>query len=434
MGQLPGTHWYHAHKHGSTAINVANGMTGAFIIEGKYDDDLNNAYRSYILERNGRKEAWNTRSQPVLVLNQLATNLNPTSGPGGTSWADLDFVVNGRIRPKLRMQPGEVQLWRIVNTSGRSAAYFMAPGGLKWMQVARDGVQLEDSNFKQSADRPFYLAPANRVDLLVQAPMQETSFDVRIQNVMARQAVDPAPAAQGTVLLAVEVAGPSVTKDDKPTQMPFLDKAFDLPEFIAKDIDDDELKQNNFTKRKFVFESKSPQAPVQHTINDIQFNEGHAHVTVQLSSVEEWTIENRTTSAIDHPFHIHINPFQVTEVFDPNEKFVSGTTGNVLARYVIAGTPIEEPNEQCSLDPSNQATWQQCKPKKDKFVWHDVYAMPSARPEGSVVIPGHFKMRSRFVDYPGLYVMHCHILIHEDRGMMYSVQVAKAKGVPIQHH
>ena len=28
MGQAPGTHWYHAHKHGSTAINISNGMTG----------------------------------------------------------------------------------------------------------------------------------------------------------------------------------------------------------------------------------------------------------------------------------------------------------------------------------------------------------------------------------------------------------------------
>ena len=37
MGQSPGTHWYHAHKHGSTAINVGNGMTGVFIIEGQYD-------------------------------------------------------------------------------------------------------------------------------------------------------------------------------------------------------------------------------------------------------------------------------------------------------------------------------------------------------------------------------------------------------------
>ena len=44
MGQAPGTHWYHAHKHGSTALNVANGMTGAFVIEGQYDDDLRRFY------------------------------------------------------------------------------------------------------------------------------------------------------------------------------------------------------------------------------------------------------------------------------------------------------------------------------------------------------------------------------------------------------
>ena len=44
MGQAPGTQWYHAHKHGSTALNVANGMTGALIIEGQYDDDLQKFY------------------------------------------------------------------------------------------------------------------------------------------------------------------------------------------------------------------------------------------------------------------------------------------------------------------------------------------------------------------------------------------------------
>ena len=46
MGQAPGTHWYHAHKHGSTTIDVANGMTGAFIIEGGYDDALNSFYNA----------------------------------------------------------------------------------------------------------------------------------------------------------------------------------------------------------------------------------------------------------------------------------------------------------------------------------------------------------------------------------------------------
>ena len=40
-----------------------------------------------------------------------------------------------------------------------------------------------------------------------------------------------------------------------------------------------------------------------------------------------------------------------------------------------------------------------------------------------VVVPGYFKMRSRFVDFTGQYVLHCHILAHEDRGMMTIVQV-----------
>ena len=78
MGQAPGTHWYHAHKHGSTAINVANGMTGAFIIEGKYDDDLNAAYARYMLKDN---KPWNTRSQPVLVLNQLGDRTQSADRP-----------------------------------------------------------------------------------------------------------------------------------------------------------------------------------------------------------------------------------------------------------------------------------------------------------------------------------------------------------------
>ena len=55
-------------------------------------------------------------------------------------------------------------------------------------------------------------------------------------------------------------------------------------------------------------------------------------------------------------------------------------------------------------------------------------------PDGRTIkVPGYFKMRSRFVDFAGLYVMHCHILAHEDRGMMTVVQVAPLKA-PVEHH
>jgi hypothetical protein len=43
-------------------------------------------------------------------------------------------------------------------------------------------------------------------------------------------------------------------------------------------------------------------------------------------------------------------------------------------------------------------------------------------------------MRSRFVDYRGSYVLHCHILAHEDRGMMMMVNLDWNPAVPMQHH
>ena len=68
------------------------------------------------------------------------------------------------------------------------------------------------------------------------------------------------------------------------------------------------------------------------------------------------------------------------------------------------------------------------------LVWWDVFAIPSARVAGETVIPGYFKMRSRFVDYAGSYVLHCHILAHEDRGMMLQVDLAVNEKVPLAHH
>src|SRR5262249_48048389 len=110
--------------------------------------------------------------------------------------------------------------------------------------------------------------------------------------------------------------------------------------------------------------------------------------------------------------------------------------------------------DQCLVDSREPLTWKPCAKRKERmqapWVWHDVFAIPSAAgavdkngnpivemgdgKEQQILIPGYFKMRSRFVDYPGLYVMHCHILIHEDRGMMFSVEVVKAKPRQVQHH
>ena len=132
---------------------------------------------------------------------------------------------------------------------------------------------------------------------------------------------------------------------------------------------------------------------------------------------------------VDHPFHIHVNPFQIVEFFDPNQVL----PGTNTYKYVFIQSGQQPPNllsGQCLLYYDKPDTWRPCDsgPKTD-LIWWDVFAIPSARAvfinnnTQSVTVPGYFKMRSRFVDYAGQYVMHCHILAHEDRGMMTVVEV-----------
>ena len=61
-------------------------------------------------------------------------------------------------------------------------------------------------------------------------------------------------------------------------------------------------------------------------IDGKQFSESPEDTkTVALNTVEEWQVENASNPGITvprpvaHPFHIHVNPFQIVEVFDPNQ-------------------------------------------------------------------------------------------------------------------
>ena len=49
--------------------------------------------------------------------------------------------------------------------------------------------------------------------------------------------------------------------------------------------------------------------------------------------------------------------------------------------------------------------------------------IPAAIGSGATAVPGQVVIRNRFVDFPGWFVFHCHILSHEDGGMMLTVQV-----------
>jgi FtsP/CotA-like multicopper oxidase with cupredoxin domain len=98
------------------------------------------------------------------------------------------------------------------------------------------------------------------------------------------------------------------------------------------------------------------------TFNGKPFDPGRIDTTVPAGAIEEWTLTN--TSTMDHPFHLHVWPMQIIEQ---------------------AGRPVADPE------------------------WQDVVNVPA---RSSV------RVRIAFDDFTGKTVYHCHILDHEDSGMM----------------
>lgn len=407
MGQAPGTHWYHSHKHGSTALNMFNGMSGALIIE----DNLPDGY-------DGKLKAFynNNLVQQVLVLQQIAGANNLVTSGAGSGGSAPPILVNGQYTPKITMRPGQIQLFRLINACVQRPFSFTfascntgdPPPAFK--QTAQDGVQLAFDNYIKSTNGASVInvAPANRVDALVQAPTKQGLYTLGPIN---------SPA------MFIEVSG-TATPMVFPTER---DRYPTLPPFL-NDIRDSEIR----LWRKVVYGwekgrqgagRNSSNAAPHYTIDGKQFEDGVIDQSMLLNSAEEWTIWNETSVA--HPFHIHVNPFQIVEVYDPNTmtKPVRIVNKDDMAaaqkRYGDTKTLVEGP-----------------------AVWWDNFAIPVAQttqgqvilgPDGFAANPGYFTMRSRFVDFTGMYVQHCHILAHEDRGMMQLLEVVPNK-TTLKHH
>jgi FtsP/CotA-like multicopper oxidase with cupredoxin domain len=106
----------------------------------------------------------------------------------------------------------------------------------------------------------------------------------------------------------------------------------------------------------------------------------------RLGSVEEWKFVNHNND--EHPIHVHVNDFQVTRYHDPTTGLTTGP-------------------EMWGSDNANVPA-------------------PTMGANEAVVSPGLLTMRTKFVDFTGLYVLHCHRLNHEDNGLMAAINVIPA--------
>ncbi|HWL01622.1 MAG TPA: multicopper oxidase family protein [Microbacteriaceae bacterium] len=341
-----GLFWYHPHHHGGVKQAVRGGMAGAIIVRGAIDEVPEVA----------------AAAEKILVLQDIEltadfTLAEPTpDDANGNYWPDAQefWIVNGQYRPVITMRPGEVQRWRIVNAAASQSAQ-LTVGGHPVHHLAYDGYTLAAPSVAQET----LVVPGGRVELLIQAGALG-SYDIELLPTGEIPVVAPTPDKDGyiassslpRVVATVRVEGEPVEMGI-PTRLPAYNPPI-LP--IAK---------QRTLSYDSIFDSKGDFLGL--GIDQAPFEDGNPAYTMKLGTAEEWLVEDMD-DGFTHIFHIHINPFLVTEA---------------------NGVPLDPPQ------------------------WRDTYPLG----------PNSFTMQMNLDDFTGKYVDHCHYVDHEDMGMMEAVEV-----------
>ncbi len=429
--QAEGTHWYHPHKHGSVALQLLNGMGGALIIEGPFDDWL----AGFFKPQGGVAEK-------VLVIQQLDEGLNFFGQ--NPSYAPPHPLINGQANPVISMQPGEIQRWRLINETMQASAQlrigFESTSAPTLKQIAQDGVQFAPQNYGSQpllspGVQTFSLSPGNRADFLVQAPTTPGTHlltfqvigeleprlkrrtEAMVAGLLRHLAGNKRLGAAATTtanppLLTVSVAGKA-----KPMTFPTQAQWPPMPSFLG-DVQTSEVSN----QRTLLFSmSGAPGAqPNAFFINNKQFDPSCVDETMSIGTAEQWTVAN--SSGPKHPFHIHTNPFQIVAM-NGQALPAPWIWWDTFGLPSVSKTPTD-----VDAGPiySNQQAQQVCPGvcTKAKASWNGQWTttVPNEMSVCGCLPWGSITTRSRFEDYTGEYVIHCHFLGHEDRGMMIGVQ------------
>ena len=283
----------------------------------------------------------------------------PKKGCGGEAEkVEEIFTVNAVIRPQIEIAPEERQFWRIVNASADRYLDLQLDGE-SFEIVALDGMPLAYHNPKHPtrASDHFLVAPAGRLEAIVTGPPSGAHRTLRTLCVNTGPAGDPNP----EMVLADLV--PPRSDQFKADSISRRAHASDHRPPIFKPIDVEPLKKTRpdfivtFTEDKNGF-----------YINGRKFSPDASPMTsVRVGAFQHWRIVNATAEL--HPFHIHQVHF--------------------LA-YAQNGAPLPDP------------------------AWLDTVNVPYG---GSVDV---------ILDFTdpvirGMSVFHCHLLNHEDKGMMAKI-------------
>ncbi len=483
--QASGTYWYHPHKHGAVTFQLISGMAGFLIVRGGAGtlDAVPEvaAARDVVM---GFQVIRTATDGTVPFVHQVAQQFgtladDPQQGIWSTFGLDgapgrsyFYYTTNGVTNPTLQMRPGEVQRWRLLNASD-SDNLLVALQGHGLNIVAMDGITVAKMYHLKTGD-PIVMASGQRYDVLVRAgqpgtyhlqaldwttnpesvspspqnidPEQRTSlhsFDFPTPCVAIGPFTCPPPIQQLSYpvnLATVIIDGPPLNMKLPADALPvpkglpsvatMLNRKPDAVRHIAFEICANKVGTvmenpqfrvpscgwyyskydatywggapfNNLMLMRDDDDKGTPSVPFDPNMplvdfkKDGLFNPGQPLFDDMIvGNYEEWTVVNRSFS--DHPFHMHQNPFLVTAV------------NNI---------PLSPPE------------------------WHDTFIVPGSKPMptapsgaqpnindtfiGSITVRIHFEPQT-----VGCFVAHCHIITHEDIGMMQRLDILPGPGLP----
>ena len=295
--------------------------------------------------------------------------------------SDISLNAAGNIQPpsvmaRMRGREGDLML-----VNGQSAPTLDAKPGererwrivnactARYLRVRLEGQRLrllgiDSGRLAEPRDvEDILLVPGNRADLLV-------------TTVLGTSRLQALPYARGQ-LMGMRGMGPNDPQGGSTAESTTLatlhvagDKATPLPPVTARARQLDLRRKPLAARRELTLAMRMGMGGrMTFTIDGKEFAAQRVDQTIRNGTIEEWTITN--TSPMDHPIHLHVWPMQVIEE---------------------GGRPIEQPT------------------------WQDVV---------NVRARSNVKVRILFDDFTGRSVYHCHILDHEDLGMMGVIDVRR---------
>lgn len=466
--QPPGLFWYHPHKHGSTAVQAVSGMAGAILVTGDIDEVPEiKAARDIILavediglfetdnpDKDGagtyiyepqQNAIWQTFGGYVTKYDPKTKEKVKTDLKGGFTTGDyalryflisayeLDHVnqagrnitwgddtkptgrpfykeVHNPAKPQsptgtqldvptIEVERGEVVRFRMLNANSDNVMpVYVEEHDLHL--IGMDGVNLPHTRLYPArpigAPEDTYqllLSPANRAEWLIKA--SDTPGTYRIM-----QAPQSLQFLESSERVLMNIVVKDTSRDMAlPRDLPVQKRHFPL-------IRDDEIVKRRVMEFGMQFPGQvNPVVGIDFFLNNMLYEELSVPTTVEKDTAEEWVIRAPAHPVSDpnshpaghfdntegHPFHIHVNSFEVV----------------AMATIAPDGTVLEEKR----FTP-------------DEILLQDTVWVPM----GTQVT-----IRQRYREWTGKAVFHCHILPHEDTGMMQNFTILDPAQMPGHH-